>query len=148
MKRIPIVGFSKKFKRIKLPAQKAPSRFTSGSERELAAKSAGSLCRPFAGVTDRQLYHTGRAAGLATAAAMGNRRGGTKFAGRTPRRIQAHFSQLPAHPSTARRLRHLDLELLKFFSHQRSPLACLLPHHTSSRARVRSAPGAAARAPL
>ena len=40
MKRIPIVGFSKKFKRIKLPAQKAPSRFTSGSERELAAKSA------------------------------------------------------------------------------------------------------------
>ena len=40
MKRIPIVGFSKKFKRIKLPEQKAPSRFTSGSERELAAKSA------------------------------------------------------------------------------------------------------------
>ena len=40
MKRIPIVGFSKKFKRIKLPAQKAPSRFISGSERELAAKSA------------------------------------------------------------------------------------------------------------
>ena len=40
MKRIPIVGFSKKFKRIKLPAQKTPSRFISGSGRELAVKSA------------------------------------------------------------------------------------------------------------